>query len=116
MLEQKRELVQQHIKTHTERSEEDVAAVNTLNSFLYAEGKINTDFSSNDKWPNHDGTLEFVPDPDLDRRPKQYFSHPVGCDIAHQGSHPMESIHRSALPEPASGDSENAGKAEFKLW
>lgn len=73
MLEQKRELVQQHIKTHTERSEEDVAAVNTLNSFLYAEGKINTDFSSNDKWPNHDGTLEFVPDPDLDRRPKQCF-------------------------------------------
>lgn len=63
----------QQIKTHTETSAEDSAAVSTLQSFLRSDGKINTNFAFNDKWPNTDGTFEFVPDPDISRRPKQNF-------------------------------------------
>ena len=70
----KRELIQSHIATHTKRSAEDQAAVFTLEYFLRSEGRINTDFSSVDKWPNHDGTFEFVSDPDIIRCPKQSFS------------------------------------------
>ncbi|MCM1124205.1 MAG: ATP-dependent RecD-like DNA helicase [Eubacterium sp.] len=77
MLNQKRELIEKHIKTHikthTKRSDEDCSAVTTLESFLRSNGKINTDFSKNDKWPNTDGTFEFVSNPDVSRRPKQNF-------------------------------------------
>lgn len=72
-MEMNNKLSEQKIKTHTERSAEDHAAVSTLESFLRSDGKINTNFSFNDKWPNTDGTFEFVTDPDISRRPIQNF-------------------------------------------
>lgn len=73
MLLQTKELIEKHIKTHTEPSAEDVAAVTTLESFLNSNGRINCEFSKNDKKPNIDGFFELVPDPDLNRRPTQTF-------------------------------------------
>ncbi len=70
----KQEIVQKHIKTHTETSEEDRSAVNVLQMFLRSNGKINPNFAHGDKWPNIDGNFEFVPDPSFSRRPKQNFS------------------------------------------
>ncbi len=64
---------EQHISTHSERSAEDRAAVSTLETFLNSGGRINTDFPRDDKWPNHDGTFEFVPNPDISRCPEQNF-------------------------------------------
>ena len=61
------------IKTHTERSDDDRSAVSVLETFLRSNGRINTSFASDDKWPNHDDTFEFVPNPDISRRPKQAF-------------------------------------------
>lgn len=61
------------MKTHTELSAEDVAAVTTVEFILNSNGRINCDFSKNDKWPNTDGFFEFVPNPDLNRRPVQSF-------------------------------------------
>ena len=60
MLLQKKEIIENHIKTHTERSADDVAAVSTAEYFLRTGGRIITNFSRNDKWPNIDGTFEFV--------------------------------------------------------
>ena len=54
MLEQPKELIEKHIKTHTERSAEDEAAVSTLEFFFRSNGRINPLFASNDKWPNTD--------------------------------------------------------------
>ena len=73
MLDQPRELIEKHIKTHTERSAQDEAAVSTLKFFFRSNGRINPLFASNDKWPNTDGTFEYVADPDVSRRPKQNF-------------------------------------------
>lgn len=73
MLEQRREIVEKHIKTHSVHSVEDCDAVTVLNSFLRSDGKINKNFSCNDKWPNIDGTLEFVSNPNISRRPEQNF-------------------------------------------
>lgn len=73
MLDQSKENIERHIKTHTERSDDDRAAVSVLETFLRSNGRINTSFPTDDKWPNHDGTFEFVPDPDASRRPKQSF-------------------------------------------
>ena len=73
MLSQSKDIIEKHVRTHTERSAEDVAAVTTLESFLNSDGRINCDFSKNDKWPNTDGFFELVPDPDLNRRPVQSF-------------------------------------------
>lgn len=73
MLDQSRENIERHIKTHSERSGDDRAAVSVLETFLRSNGRINTAFASDDKWPNHDGTFEFVPNPDVSRRPKQTF-------------------------------------------
>lgn len=67
------EQLERHIKTHTERSSDDSAAVHALEYFLNSRGKINCDFSSGDKWPNTDGMFELVPDPKRSRRPKQRF-------------------------------------------
>lgn len=67
------ELIKKHIATHTVRSAEDRAAVSTLETFLSSDGRINTNFASDDKWPNHDGTFEFVSDPQLSRIPEQNF-------------------------------------------
>lgn len=68
-----RNLIMRHISTHSEHSAEDRAAVSTLETFLTSGGKINTNFSCNDKWPNHDGTFEFVSNPEISRRPEQNF-------------------------------------------
>lgn len=67
------ELYKRHISTHTVRSAEDRAAVSTLETFLISGGKINTNFSCDDKWPNHDGTFEFVSNPEMSRIPEQNF-------------------------------------------
>lgn len=67
------DLIQQHIATHSESSAEDRAAVSTLETFLISGGRINTNFSCDDKWPNHDGTFEFVPNPEVSRCPEQNF-------------------------------------------
>lgn len=68
-----RALIQQHIATHTEHSAEDRSAVSYLESVLNPGGRINTAFSCDDKWPNHDGTFEFVSNPDISRSPEQNF-------------------------------------------
>lgn len=73
MLLQKKEIIESHIKTHTERSADDVAAVSTVEYFLRTGGRIITNFSRNDKWPNIDGTFEFVSNPEFDRRPRHNF-------------------------------------------
>jgi hypothetical protein len=67
------ELLKKHISTHTERSAEDRSAVSYLESVLNPEGRINTSFASDDKWPNHDGMFEYVSNPDISRRPEQNF-------------------------------------------
>lgn len=73
MSEQMNEDIERHVKTHTQRSDDDRAAVAVLKTFLRSNGRINPSFASDDKWPNHDGTFEFVPEPDTSRTPKQAF-------------------------------------------
>lgn len=73
MINQSNENIEKHIKTHTERSDDDRAAVSVLETFLRSSGRINPAFSTGDKWPNHDGTFEFVPNPNISRKPKQAF-------------------------------------------
>lgn len=73
MIFNKSDLLRNHISTHSERSAEDRAAVATLETFLISGGKINTNFSCDDKWPNHDGTFEFVSNPETSRCPDQNF-------------------------------------------
>lgn len=73
MLDQTNANIERHIKTHTERSDDDRAAVSVLETFLRSNGRINTSFASDDKWPNHDNTFEFVPNPEISRRPVQTF-------------------------------------------
>ncbi len=67
------EQVERHLKTHPKHSAEDKAAVTTLQNFLLSDGKINTNFFADDKWPNTDGTFEFVSNPEFSRRPLQSF-------------------------------------------
>lgn len=73
MLSNNNDLLRRHISTHSEHSAEDRAAVSTLETFLTSGGKINTNFSCDDKWPNHDGTFEFVSNPEISRCPEQNF-------------------------------------------
>lgn len=73
MLSQSREIIERHVKTHTERSAEDDSAISAIEFFFRSGGKINKNFAKNDKWPNADGTIEFVPNSDVDRRPKHSF-------------------------------------------
>ena len=73
MLDQTNANIKRHVKTHTECSDDDRAAVPVFETFLRSNGRINTSFASDDKWPNHDNTFEFVPNPDISRRPKQTF-------------------------------------------
>ena len=63
-LEQYQEAINGKLATHTKNAEYDSDAVNVLNRFLMSDGKINTSFASNDKWPNHDGKFEYVADPE----------------------------------------------------
>ena len=65
--------LKRHISTHTARSAEDRSAVSYLENVLNPEGRINTSFASEDKWPNHDGMFEYVSNPDISRRPEQNF-------------------------------------------
>jgi hypothetical protein len=67
VLDQTNANIERHIKTHSVRSDDDRAAVSVLETFLRSNGRINTSFTSDDKWSNHDGTFEFVPDPDISR-------------------------------------------------
>lgn len=69
----KRQEIERHIKTHSVTSAEDRAAVAVLETFLRSGGKINTKFSSDDKWPNDDGGFQFVSNPDISRNPEQNF-------------------------------------------
>lgn len=73
MIQQARDKVKKHIKTHSEHSVEERAAISLLGTFLNPGGRINTSFAANDTWPNHDGTFEFISNPDVSRRPKQNF-------------------------------------------
>nr|QGT49762.1 hypothetical protein Melaina855_1490 [uncultured Candidatus Melainabacteria bacterium] len=68
------EIIERHIKTHTVQSDEDCSAVTMLKAFLRSNGKIAPNFAHGDKWPNIDGTFEFVPNPNISKRPKQNFS------------------------------------------
>ena len=67
------EYIERHIATHTTRSAEDRSAVAFLESALNPGGRICTTFSSDDKWPNHDGFFEYVSNPDISKSPKQNF-------------------------------------------
>lgn len=69
----RKEDIKRHIATHTVRSAEDRSAVSYLESVINPGGRINTAFSCDDKWPNHDGSFEYVSNPDLSRYPKQNF-------------------------------------------
>ena len=55
--------VERHIKTHSSTAVLDSAAVSVLKSFLRSE-RIITNFAEHNTWPNHDGTFEYVPNPD----------------------------------------------------
>lgn len=44
-----------------------------MESVLNPGGRICTSFSSDDKWPNHDGFFEYVSNPDISKSPKQNF-------------------------------------------
>lgn len=67
------DLLQRHISTHSQPADEDKQAVSTLETFLNSGGRINTNFNWGDKWPNHDGTFEFVSNPEISRCPEQNF-------------------------------------------
>ena len=73
MLSQKLALIQRHINSHCERSVDDTAAVTTLKNLFKYDGKVIPNFAENDKWPNTDGTFEYVPNPDISRNPEQAF-------------------------------------------
>ena len=49
MLDQTNANIERHIKTHTERSDDDRAAVSVLETFLRSNGRINLSFASDDK-------------------------------------------------------------------
>ncbi len=65
--------IERHIKTHSEKSVEDKAAVSSLEDVFSHDGKIITGFTANDKWPNHDGHFEYVKNPNISRQPVQEF-------------------------------------------
>lgn len=73
MLSQSKEIIERHVKTHTQSSAMDAAAVNTIESFIDYDVRFNCQFSKRDKWPNTDGYFELVPDPDINKRPAQTF-------------------------------------------
>lgn len=68
-----KEHIERHIATHTVHSAEDRSAVSFLESVLNPGGRICTSFSSDDKWPNHDGFFEYVSNLDISKSPKQNF-------------------------------------------
>lgn len=66
------EQLQRHIKTHSEKSEEDREAIKKLDACISGEN-IYTNFSVDDKWPNVDGDFELVSKPELNRQPQKKF-------------------------------------------
>jgi len=66
-------LLERHIKTHSERSIDDMNAISTLEYFLKSDGKIIHSFEKFDTYPNVDGKLELVPNPEISREPVQNF-------------------------------------------
>lgn len=72
MFKNTKQQIDRHLNTHSARSAEDNAAVTTIKNIFKNDGKIKDTFSIDDKWPNHDGTIELVPDLDS-RRPYQSF-------------------------------------------
>ena len=65
--------IEAHVHTHTQNSATDIAAVTTIKNLLKNDGKFFPAFSEYDKWPNIDGRFEFVPNPELSRKPEQNF-------------------------------------------
>ncbi len=90
-----------HIATHSVRSAEDRAAVSTLETFLTSDGKINTNFSCDDKWPNHDGTFEFVSNPEISRCPEQNFIVQIKGTHNYRESDEIISYNLNSLAFPA---------------
>lgn len=70
---QKAASIEEHISTHTKNSVTDIAAVTTIKNLFKSDSKVIPDFSEYDKWPNIDGRFEFVPNPDLSRKPEHTF-------------------------------------------
>lgn len=96
-----REAVERHIKTHSVRSNEDRSAVNILQAFLRSDGKINPNFAYNDKWPNTDGTFEFVSNPSVSRRPTQNFSVQIKGSSCYSESNGVVKYSLKSLAFPA---------------
>lgn len=65
--------INRHIKTHSERSNDDRNAINTIKYFFKTDGKIVPEFKEDDKWPNIDGRFELVSEPEVSRQPLQNF-------------------------------------------
>ena len=70
---QKAASIEEHISTHTKNSTADIAAVTTIKNLFKSDSKVIPDFSEYDKWPNIDGRFEFIPTPELSRRPEHTF-------------------------------------------
>lgn len=96
-----REAVERHIKTHSVRSNEDRSAVNILQAFLRSDGKINPNFAYNDKWPNTDGTFEFVSNPSVSKRPTQNFSVQIKGSSCYSESNGVVKYSLKSLAFPA---------------
>lgn len=65
--------IEEHVSTHTKNSVTDIATVTTIKNLFKSDSKVIPDFSEYDKWPNIDGRFEFVPNPDLSRKPEHTF-------------------------------------------
>ena len=65
--------IERHLKSYPERSADDADAVSTLEFFLRSNGRIHSNFYTNDKEPNIDGRLELISAPEMSRRPAQSF-------------------------------------------
>lgn len=74
MINPDKKIIEKHIKTHSVQSDDDRSAVSVLQTFLRSNGKINSNFFHGDKWPNIDGSFEFVENPLISRRPSQNFN------------------------------------------
>lgn len=69
-----KELLEKHLNMHSERADEDRAAVSVLKNFLRADGKIAENIQCNDTWPNIDGFIEYIINPQISRKPEQVFT------------------------------------------
>ena len=68
------ELLEKHIKSHSENADIDRKAVIALqNVLLHSNGKFCCVINSTDTWPNTDGKFELVANPTKSRIPSQNF-------------------------------------------